>query len=292
MSVIRWLHEPADVGIRHAVGHRGQTHDGAHQGDGGVAAVEHAQLGLFKRLDVFDHLHAHGRERGAVGGVDEVALHHPLPEGFGAQRAGVVQAGHAGGVGAVLGGGGRNDAVHHAVGKGAGGLYPLRQHGVLRRGGVQAQLPQLAAVAAQVVAGGDGQPAQAGRMARGQACHQLRREPGAVGFFGHGERDPARGGRGDGGGHAFRLTRRDAGVQHGADQLPAPPFGAGDLQGVKPILAGQRIGQPGAAHGHAQHTPARVAGLQQGVKHHGLVGAVECTQAQVQHAGRQGGPRG
>jgi uncharacterized oxidoreductase len=179
---------------------------------------------------------------------------------------------------------GEIEAAGRKVGEGAVFLYPIRQLRALTADLRQAQLPQLVAVVGEVVAGSDGEPARAAPAPGGQALDQQRRQFGAVAFFSHGQRDPARGGRGDGVHHAGRLARRHAAVQHRAHDLPAAAAVAVELDGVQALLPRQRVGQLCGAHRHTQHTPGLGPVRHEAVEHHGLVGAVESAQAQVHNA--------
>ena len=95
-----------------------------------MAAVEHPQLHALVRLDVAHHFGADVLEWRPAGG--ELVLDHPLSEGFGHYRPGVVKAGEPADHLAIAVRGCRNDAVDHGRGEG-----DVRPHVLAQLGRVQ-----------------------------------------------------------------------------------------------------------------------------------------------------------
>ena len=77
----------AYVRLCHAVTDGGQAHDSANAGQGGMAAIEHAELGLLEGLHVSHNLDAYRRQHACVRRVGQVVLNNPLPEAFSAKSA-------------------------------------------------------------------------------------------------------------------------------------------------------------------------------------------------------------
>ena len=142
---------------------------------------------------------------------------------------------------------------------------------------------ELAAVAAQVVTGGDGQTRQAGLPAGRQALHQQLGQRRAIGFLGHCQRYPAGAGCGDCAHHCVTLPLSHAGLPDSAAETPVGALLAGNLHRIQTVLFAQRVGQLRAAHRHPQDPPAVVAPGQQRIADQCLVGAVKGSQAQMHH---------
>ena len=126
------VHKFSDVRQANTTGNEGSAGDGPHERHGRVAAVEHAQLGLFVAVHIARHAHTGALQQGRVGRVGKAVFDHPFPKTFGAQGAVVLQAQRLLRGGHHLGGGGRHDAVDHAARESALRVQPAQQLGVLR----------------------------------------------------------------------------------------------------------------------------------------------------------------
>lgn len=132
-------------------------------GDGGVGGVEETEfvhLELLDVVDLGDDLDADLLERRAT--VAELVLEHPLHEGLGDHRPGVLKTELAEKDGLVLVAGAGCDAVNHAVGEGTVLLDPLGDLGVLQFGEGDAHGAADATVLLHVIAGEDGERLEAG----------------------------------------------------------------------------------------------------------------------------------
>nr|WP_255676108.1 hypothetical protein [Pseudonocardia sp. ICBG1142] len=306
----------ADGRVRHGTGDEVLPRQCAEVGQQRVGAVEQPQLEQLVAGDVVGEHRARDTATGRLPGRaarGEPVLQRPHAERLGGDRDGVVDTGEAGGggPGGVRGRG--DDPVHHAVreghpgqiggellalGLGHGVGEPVHQPG----GGV--------AVAEQVVAAqhGDGSRAGAGpvqqptgdqadRGARSGVTAQVGADTGVVevepagdrvervAVLGHRERDDPGAGGGQRGQHRVRLPGGDPhpGV-HGRDDGALPR--RGDLDdGVAQVLGDHGVGDGGAARRHAQDPPGPVGRVERGGGVHGLVGAVEVGQSEVDDSG-------
>ena len=210
-------------------------------------------------------------------GTGEVLLQHPLAEGLGQHRPGILHAEGGADAAAVVVRGPRHDPVDHAVRKAQGGLDPACRAGTDRRVVLEKQPAQRMAVAGQVVARGDGdagQPAiaapQRGRVQQAHGAARAVRvaavvlEVGMVGLqavalFGDRQRDPARVRSGDSLHHALRLLGCHQQLAQRADDAQ-PRLRAVELRHrVVAVLRGKRIPGDRAAQADAADAPARRA---------------------------------
>jgi hypothetical protein len=130
-------------------------------GDGGVPAVQDAQLHQLMGGDVLHELHADLFQRGPASG--EVILQHPLPEGLASHRHRVDETEAVGHQRPLPVGGRGRDAVHHGIREGDIGRDPVGEGGVgeTREAGDGACRDM--AVLRKVVAGHDSERRHVGR---------------------------------------------------------------------------------------------------------------------------------
>lgn len=163
------VHQGRQAFIGHGLGHGAVTGQAADIGQQRMAAIEQAQLHGLEGTDVRHHLHPFMFPVRAP--LRKAVLDHPLTEGL-ADHGGRVIAAE---IAQPREGGfvhGRNDAIHHAAGKGHLGSDPGRQPGVLGLGEGYHRLAGPLAVVRHVVAAEDGEGRDAGRPAPAQAFHQ------------------------------------------------------------------------------------------------------------------------
>ena len=136
-----------------------------------MAAVQHAQLHVFKRQYIADQLDASSLPRRASGG--KVVFHHPLMKGSQAMahssrtppsaRGGDIQRGRRGG---------RHDAIHHGAGEGGGGGDPVGERRIPRLRQIEHRPAQHVAVLRNIVTGEQGEGGQAAFAPQPQRFHQ------------------------------------------------------------------------------------------------------------------------
>jgi hypothetical protein len=146
-------------------------------GDGGVGGVEQTKLVHLELLDVVDlgdDLDADLLERRAT--VAELVLEHPLHEGLGDHRPGVLKTELIEKDSLVLVAGAGCDTVDHAVGEGTVLLNPLGDLGVLQLGEGDAHGAADATVLLHVVAGEDGERLEAGGVAADESLVDVAEE--------------------------------------------------------------------------------------------------------------------
>ena len=155
--------------ILHAVADVRMTCQIAKPGEKRVAAVEHPQLHLLPGQHVVGHLHA-GCLPGRSSG-DEVVFDHPLNEGFAADGAGIVDPQHGGDFRQRLGGGRRNNAIHHGAREADIIGDPVRQRRAAFFRHTEDGIFHHVAVVGNVIAGEHGKGRQAPVPAAGQRFH-------------------------------------------------------------------------------------------------------------------------
>ena len=286
-----------------------------------MGGVEQAQLHQLVGHDVLDHLHPDPLEGRAACG--EVVLENPLGEGLAHHRPGVLDAQPGAEIGDVLRRGLRGDPVHHAVGEGDVLFDPDRQLRIAHSGLGDDGGARDLAVAGQVVAAHDREGAGTGLAASAQRLHDVAEGGGGrvrvggvmdgarglgaegaggvvdvVSALGHRQGDDPRGGCGheaqDGlgvvGGEEEVVDRADDGGLVAA-------VGVFEGQGVGVVLGGECVAHAGVARQEPDPADAPVqAGLMraagcravphEAVDVHGLVGAVESADADVDDSGR------
>ena len=279
-----------------------------------MAAVQHAQLHVFKRQYIADQLGAGQLPRRASG--DEVVFHHPLNEGLAGDSAFVAHAAQRGGdLIQRSRRGGRHDAVHHGAGEGGGGGDPIGERRIPRLRQIEHRSAQHVAVLRNIVAGEQGKGGQAAFAPQPQrlyhnAGHGLRlmrrRQIGddprmlpiqlpvagldAVAFFGDGHRDDCH----------LRLCQL---LQHCGDalQLAVQAFmHRADHNGlmavraflqhaVQMILLPQRLKQRHAARqADFANAPVAALGVQYPIRQQRLMCAVKRAETQVHDTAAQG----
>lgn len=136
-----------------------------------MAAVQHAQLHVFKRQYIADQLDASLLPRRASGG--KVVFHHPLDEGLAGDGAFVAHAAQRGGDLIQRGRrGGRHDAIHHGAGEGGGGGDPVGERRIPRLRQIEHRPAQHVAVLRNIVTGEQGEGGQAAFAPQPQRFHQ------------------------------------------------------------------------------------------------------------------------
>jgi hypothetical protein len=173
-----------------------------------MAAVEHAQLGVFVDMHLVGDLHPGALKYGRIAGIGKAVFDHPFPESLGAQGRLVA---HPQSLLGLLADGrahGWHDSVDHAARKGAVLADPVAQP--LIWAGVQHQGLQHLAIATQVVAGGQRQAGCAARVAQPKTFGQQLPELGPIAFFGDSQGDPTQRRLGHGLHHLLPLAGRHA----------------------------------------------------------------------------------
>ncbi len=264
-----------------------------------MRAVEHAQLrGLIGR-DVGHQFGASSFPARARAG--EIILDHPLAESFGDHRALVACAERGFDRGAVGVGRGGDDAVDHRRGTGAFAIEPRRQVGVIGGEIFAHQTAQHRAIAREIVAAEQGEPAEPRRLARREPggeeaietwvpdrCGEVERAVGAaqIAFLGDGEADDMRAWRRDRIDHRLAVAGRDEHFLHRADQAEPRARGAARADGIEPVLRTQLRRDVARAQRHADDAPVAIARVHRIVGIDRLMRAVEGADADMDDARR------
>ncbi len=264
-------------------------------GEQGVRAVEHAQLCRFVRGDVIDDLRAVVLPSRARPG--EAILDDPLAERLGEHRAFIAQADTGFEFGNVGLGRGRDDAVNHAVGRGATGAEPFGESGGIGGKPLAHQPSQLLAIAGQVVAAEQGQAGQSGGLSPGQRVGKDRVEStlgqgevertvrrAAIALLGNREADEMACRRCDPLDDAVAVIGRDQHIGDSADHARLRACGRSLGQRVESVLRDKLLCHRCRPQRYAGNRPARVARVEAGIGIPGLVRPVERANAEMDDA--------
>ena len=286
-----------------------------------VGGVEQAQLHELVGGDVVDHLHPDLLQRGPPGG--EVVLEHPLAEGFADHWPGVLNAESAPKLRDIRLRGLRGDPIDHAAGEGDVAVDPVGQLRVTHRGLGDDRRARHLPVAGQVVTAQDRErhgsrfPTASQRLddvAEGR--RRLTRVLGVVDgagtedvelacrvvdvvtALGDRQRDDPGGRCAQEGQDRLRVVGGEEVVVDRADDGGlVVAVGVLQGQGVGVVLGGERVSHAGVARQEPDPADAPVqAGVlrivgpgavsHEAVEVHGLVGAVEAADADVDDPGR------
>ena len=164
-------HEQADARVKHRFMRKRVAELHADVAQGLVAGIQETQLHLFIRQHVVRHLRPHlfpGR-----AALREFVFDDPLAERLAHDGPGVDDAKRLAQQRPVFIGGGRRDAVDHAVGEAAMRGQPARQFTVAQGDKGQQHLARHVAIVLQVITRHDGKGRQAPLMAQGQRGGQV-----------------------------------------------------------------------------------------------------------------------
>ena len=283
-------------------------------GDGGVAAIENADLHMLVGRHVGHELHTDLFQRRAPGG--KIVFEHPLLEAFAEHRPGVVDAELVGQQGLLAFRGGRGDAVHHAIGEGDRGLDPLGQFRVDQRGQTGDRIFGDVAIARNIVAAhyreGDNaslstfdqtRQDQTERGFRRIEMSRVMRNVGMgwieclagrvdiVAALGNGQRDDADGRIRQPGNNGRAVAGRQI-VDHGAGNVGSAMVGLLLDHGGEPVLPHQLLPHRliGRAYAGAHQRPVvPLTQIEQRVEIDGLMGAMKIADAEMHNAGGETG---
>jgi hypothetical protein len=134
-----------------------------------VAAIEHAQFHALEGLDILYQLRADLLERRAT--IGEMVLDHPLGEGLGHDRPGILGANQAGDRLAISVCGRGHDAIDHGAGE-SHLAHPLAQRRIAQAGKLGNDALHRGAIAGQVIAAHHRKRRNARCLAARQRFHQ------------------------------------------------------------------------------------------------------------------------